>query len=51
MNIEITRSGNDLQIEYSEDLLKSDEYTYAAFLEDAIRLLQAALIAQETSIE
>jgi protein-arginine kinase activator protein McsA len=51
MNIKITRSGKDLEIEYSKDLLKYDEYTYAAFLEDAIRLLQAELITQEASFE
>lgn len=51
MKLELTRVGNDIEIEYSEDLLKSDMYTYASFLEDAIKRLQAELIMQEQSIE
>jgi len=51
MKLELTRVGNDIDIEYSEDLLKSDVYTYASFLEDAIKRLQAELITQEQSVE
>lgn len=51
MKLELTRVGNDIEIEYSEDLLKSDMYTYASFLEDAIKRLQAELITQEQSVE
>lgn len=51
MKLELTRVGNDIDIEYSEDLLKADVYTYASFLEDAIKRLQAELITQEQSVE
>jgi hypothetical protein len=51
MKLELTRVGNDIDVEYSEDLLKSDVYTYASFLEDAIKRLQAELITQEQSVE
>ena len=51
MKLELTRVGNDIDIEYSEDLLKSDMYTYASFLEDAIKRLQAELTTQEQSVE
>jgi len=51
MKLELTRVGNDIDVEYSEDLLKSDVYTYASFLEDAIKRLQAELITQQESVE
>jgi hypothetical protein len=51
MKLELTRVGNDIDVEYSEDLLKSDVYAYASFLEDAIKRLQAELITQEQSVE
>lgn len=51
MKLEIIRVGKDIELEYSDDLLKSDIYTYSAFLEDAIKRLQAELIAQEQSVQ
>jgi hypothetical protein len=51
MKLVITKNGIDMQLDFSDELIKSDEDTYVAFLEDAIMLLQSALLDKQYSIE
>jgi hypothetical protein len=51
MKLVITKDGVNVDLDFSEDLVKSDDDTYVAFLEDAIMLLQSALLDKQYSVE
>lgn len=51
MKLVITKDGVNVDLDFSEDLVKSDDDTYTAFLEDAIMLLQSALLDKQSSLE
>lgn len=51
MKLVITKDDAKVDLDFSEDLVKSDDDTYMAFLEDAIMLLQSALLDKQYSVE
>lgn len=51
MKLVITKDGVNVELDFSEDLVKSDDDTYMAFLEDAIMMLQSALLDKQSSFE
>lgn len=51
MKLVITKDGVNVDLDFSEDLVKSDDDTYMSFLEDAIMMLQSALLDKQSSFE